>query len=80
MLFIEDRSRAMRPHQAPVTTHQKKRRQKAAAKGYQETAREALNKPILDFSEHAKQKAWFLLCFIFNGLQPSKMAAHPCAA
>ncbi|MGQ0657817.1 MAG: SCO family protein [Chromatiales bacterium] len=42
--------------------------------------REALNKPILDFSEHAKQKAWFLLCFIFNGLQPSKMAAHPCAA
>ncbi|MGQ0658048.1 MAG: RDD family protein, partial [Chromatiales bacterium] len=31
-------------------------------------------------SEHAKQKAWFLLCFIFNGLQPSKMAAHPCAA
>ncbi|MGQ0657744.1 MAG: hypothetical protein ACT4NU_06550, partial [Chromatiales bacterium] len=42
--------------------------------------REALNKPILDFSEHAKQKAWFLLCFIFNGLPPSKMAAHPCAA
>ncbi|MGQ0657059.1 MAG: hypothetical protein ACT4NU_03025, partial [Chromatiales bacterium] len=32
--------------------------------------KEALNKPILDFSEHAKQKAWFLLCFIFNGLPP----------
>ncbi|MGQ0656603.1 MAG: hypothetical protein ACT4NU_00655, partial [Chromatiales bacterium] len=43
-------------------------------------SKEALNKPILDFSEHAKQKAWFLLCFIFNGLPPSKMAAHPYAA
>ncbi len=39
---------------------------------------EALNKAILAFSAHGKQKAWFLLSFISNGLAPLEMAAHPC--
>ena len=43
-------------------------------------SKDALNKPILDFSEHGKRKTRFSLSFVFNGVKPLKTAAPPCAA
>jgi hypothetical protein len=39
-----------------------------------------LKKPSVAFSTPPTEKCDFPLAHIFNGLQPSKMAAHPCTA
>jgi hypothetical protein len=39
-----------------------------------------LKKSIPGLFQLAKQKAWFLLCFIFKRLPRLKMAVHPCTA
>jgi hypothetical protein len=39
-----------------------------------------LKKSIHGFFQLAKQKAWFLLGFIFKRLPRLKMAVHPCTA
>ena len=41
---------------------------------------DALNKSILDLSEHGKGKSRFSLSFIFNELHSLKMATLPCVA
>jgi hypothetical protein len=38
-----------------------------------------LKKSLPELFQHAKQKARFLLCFIFKHLPCLKMPAHPCA-
>jgi hypothetical protein len=43
------------------------------------TLNSLLKKPLPELFQHAKQKARFLLCFIFKHLPCLKMPAHPCA-
>ena len=42
--------------------------------------KEALNKSILDLSEHEKQKCDFCFSLKFNDLSSSNLAIHPCIA